>query len=347
MIVTSPPVYQRGISAVKAVHNGQITDGLRVAGLAAMANMIAGRRMKVHFRKCLPVCDIASIPTGPPRLQWYTRGRTSPNLKALRCRMLLAPASTAIATPNYEWTVNGVAQGKRGVAASAAAASSFGPSNLISHEFDLVDGSGDAIAGNTAFDAFINVDYGCRPVGATIFEIGRDKLDTATHVAVATDVWALGAEIYDRDVTDLTQAIWDLYKQQGTPHLAWARDASSATTQVGTTWKNAVDGATTGWATTAAGFYIWPLGRQRLTTTTVEVEFWVYASTAGGTTEVRVVGSGGTIATITGITTQGWYSATATLNASLADDLVIVEFRNATAGQTASLYSAVLHDYKP
>jgi hypothetical protein len=117
-----------------------------------------------------------------------------------------------------------------------------------------------------------------------------------------------------------------------------------------TTFKNIIDSGSGGWSAIAPGFEYWALNRGLMTSMAEDqARFWVYAEAGDdpNTGTVRFVGSAGTIATITGISSLDWYFVDANLDASLASDHMIIEAKNDTGSATTKVYSAGFFDSLP
>lgn len=349
--VNKVPGYGRYVN--KMCRNQVIPDGLKMAGLAGDANMLAGRRLKRHFEKWIRPEDAYSA--AGSRRTWITRSYTSLNLKALKARVLLVPAANGFsASPYYQWAVDvggagAVNQVERYVPGSSAVVGTFDLDDIFVDEVTLTDDgtpAGAAIAGDKEIDLSLTVVDGARVIGATVYEVPLDQLDTDVHTACRTDRYGVGAAILTAGLDDPVETAWALYKRNGAPLIGWCTDDGAPVTQNSATYKNVLDGTTTGWAATAAGFPILPRYRHRQVTTGVNVVFWVRAKTdAGSTGRVRFVGSGGTIATITGIgTTEAFHSVQATIDGTLDDDLIIVECSDSTPN-TVSVYAAGAYEW--
>lgn len=329
-IISVPKVPGSGYSHVRVARNESIPDGFGLSVLAGQANMILGRRKKVLWSHANIGTDPRAIHTATG-IVYAGRFYTSPNPRAVKVRMLVIDSTAAGADPYLQWTVGGVAQPAISIAAGPAAPTAT-PSGLRVIDRTFIDGSGNDLAGATAYDFKVEATDGASICGATIYEVVNAEFDTTYHTCVPTDVYAVGAKILDRDITALIEKIWTAYKQQGTHHVRWSNEDTSPRARNSATYENVIDGATTGYAATAAGFPYYPYRRGRQTTTTVPCVFWAYASTnAGSTGRVRFTDGGGTLATITGIgTTLQVYTTTGTIDSTQTRRLCVIEHSDST-----------------
>jgi len=323
--------------------NRATVHGLHFAQAAAAVNMCSGRRKKVHAQQWIKPSNMTTSATARTVSRGYLR--TSPDVLEVRCRMMVAPTAASLTVPGTAiWTVNGVAQSTINLP-GIVTSKGTDPETWFVVDQVFVDGSGDPLAGNTAMEFSLALDDGARVFGWTVYETQFTELDTASHQAVLVDPFGDGADILDRDLSDLVETMYTLWKQQAGVQIFWSVADATAITQNSTTYKNVLDAATTGWASTAAGFYVHPYKRGTLTSSSDPVTLWAIANTSAGTGNVRFTTSAGTLGTISSIgTTLQAYTTTADLNSANTSDLVVVEVNN-NAANTTSFYACGMIEY--
>ncbi len=329
----------------KAARNACIPDAEQVLKLAYRTNAIAGRRFKRLWSKFIPGTDAYSA-VGASTL-WRGVFHTSPNVGDVRVQVIARGSENLGTAHYYEWTVGGVPQGRRYVIVDETLSGPtdyyYGATLRLSKQ-RFVDGAGEPLAGNTQYEFSLEVNDGCRVVGATIYEATRSQLDTDIHTAVRVDPLAVGSPVLSREIADMHHAAWHIWQKQGPVHVAWSNEDITPPTQTGTTYRNLIDATTTGYSASASGQWLHGAGHHRFFTNTMSCLFWCYASTdAGSNGRVRFTGSSGTLATITGIgTTPQIYSTV--LNITAADSLVVLEHSNSNAGQTTTTHAAGFYE---
>jgi hypothetical protein len=303
-----------------------------MAAMANVLNSIAFRRCKLLMSKFTYVGNFPQ----PPQT-FFSRFYCSPYVSDVYVIMLLGDNGPGGAG-NYFWTVDGVNQSAHSVANSVASA---GPEDYFFQASRFVTAGGASLAPGV-HDVSCTLTSTTAISGCAILEIPKG---IETTNALPPDVYSVGSPILDRDIAALTDRTWGIYLTQGTHQIHWTSNAVGAT-QTGTTYANILDGATTGYASTAAGFHTIPYRQSTLAGTTVPVTMWVYADDGAGaanTGRVRFVNAAGTIGTITGIGAAGYYTTTGTLDPTLTSDLVIIEHSNATAGQSCTTRGAGMY----
>jgi hypothetical protein len=328
-----PEVPSTGAKHLIRGRNGAMAMGSQQAALANLLNTIAFRRGKVLLSKFTYLGNFPS-----PSQAFFARFYCSPKVTDVYVAMLLGDSGTPVAN-TYFWTVDGVVQATRAVQQTLVP--SPGPSAYQLQLSRFVDAGGNALAAGV-HDVNLQMAGTAAITGCVIFEVASNFGDTAQ--ALAPDVYSVGSPVTGRDLAALHDRAWLLHRQQGTHHIHWT-DNAVGKTQLGATYKNILDATTTGYAATAAGFWTIPFRQATLAGTTVPVTMWVYASSDGTTGRVRFVNAAGVIATITGIGAPGYYTATGTLDPTLASDLVIVEHSEATAGKTITTRGAGMYSF--
>jgi hypothetical protein len=343
--------YQQGYGLIHegVARNGRPTNGFGLASLANYINMISARRLHVLGQGG---GTIAAGFAGGAGLtgRGTLRCHTSPNCAGVECLMVFAPSTSTTVFDSYIWTVGNVTaaetygQSTRYLAGNGAGAS--GPNDIIVDRQRFKKTSGADIPGDV--DLNLDLEASGFLIYYIVYEVQQTSLDTSSHTCVPLDVFHIGAPILDRDIADLQDTIWTLYKRQGVTEFSWqAPDAGSEPSQTGTTYKNILDASTAGYSSSAAGFWTVPYRKNRLAGTTVDVVLWATGAVNTGTGgRVRFSNSAGVIGTITGYTTsRTTRTTTATLDATLtSSDLVIVEHSD-SAGNTMTTMAAGMIDY--
>lgn len=335
MPIVTPPVPSAGIKPLLYARNGVIADGGWVAGLVNAANMLTGRRTKLLYAKG---GTVNALMFGTPANLLKSRFRTSPYPTNVEVMMVLAKSNSATAYGSYQWNVGGVAQTTRYVGGSTAGTN--GPNDLFVDRQIFKDGSGAHLAGSTVYDAYCTSSTNLQVVFCCVYE-PQSAILSGSYGGLVSTAYGVGGPITGARLNELTEALWAIYREHGATPIFFSDALNIPATTAGTTWKNVLDGATTGYAAGAAGFWTTPLNKNTYAGTTVNVTFWAKAKTNTGTGgRVRFINSAGTLATITGFnTTESTISTTATMDATLTSDLVIVEHSD-SAGNTVTTYAA-------
>ncbi len=330
----------------KLGRNAALPDAESMVRLATRTNAILGRRFKRLWSKNGP--GQTSYMAAGSATTWRGVFHTSPNVRSVRVQVIhqCAGVNPALGTDHYyQFTVGGVAQRRRNVGTDGYDQST---ASFLDHlRYDtgtFYDGAGNQLAGNTQYEFSLTVNDGCRIVGVTIYECRALSLDTDTQTAVRYDTMAVGTPVLASHLEDLHNGAWLAWQKQGPVHVAWSTEDTGPPVRTGATYENVIDGATTGYAATAAGQWAYMDGHGSFSSATVPCVFWCHANTdVGATGRVRFIGSGGVLATITGIgTTAQIYTVTATVAA--IDTLVVIEHSNATGGQSITTRAAGFYE---
>ena len=323
--------------------NGDLTDGVKMNQLAGAINSLSARRLHVLAQggNGMAMTSAGSVDIGACKFH------TSPNCAGVEVMMVLGRSTSATLLGSYQWTVGGVAQASRYMGGSTAGTN--GPDDLVVDKQRFVDGSGNQLAGDTDYTATFNTSASIAAAAYVIYEVPRSTVVTGSAVqsVLGYDIFGHGNPILDRDISRLTDAMWLMYRRQGAHQFSFAAVTTLIPTQTGTTPKNICDDATTGYGANAAGFWTIPRRKNRLAGTVVNVALWARSECTTSDGVVRFSNSAGVIGSITGIAAVGFYSTTATLDATLStSDLVIVEhFSAANAAGVVNTYSAGIYEY--
>lgn len=355
IIVGVNRAYASGVSPLAIGRQGAITDGFAVASLTGYINHLLARRMHV-----LAQGGNAAVSAGLPSSgqNGVVRFHTSPNCKRVYMSAICARSGSNTVLGSFNWNVfSSTGTGLGGldtIYVGGASGSAASPNDLSIHTQRV------AIAN---VDLSPDTTYGMRLTGAStnvqllyfvVYELPRSTVDTTTDTAIPLHPFQVGAPILDRDIGDLTDSLWTMYKRGGPMQGVYSDITATPVTSVGTTWTNIMDGSTTGFAAGAAGLRTIPYRKNRATGTTLDVVFWsnTQALGAAATAEIRFVNSSGTIASMTGLdgslgaTGMVLHTTSGTLDATLAtSDLVIAEQRNATAGQGVTTTAFGIYEF--
>jgi hypothetical protein len=208
-----------------------------------------------------------------------------------------------------------------------------------------------AVDADTTYEVACRKVNGCRVAYFLAYEKASREVDEDVDFYVELE-GGLFEPVTDR-IRERLLNYADVWKANGSHLLSWlgTRDGTSPT-ESGTAWVNVIDGNATISASTA-GFY---LGDGTITleewcrlsdNKTVDVVLAAHGSCAGGSTgEVRLANSGGTLCSLTGIsTTSQWYSTTTTISALDTVSKADLQFRVAAGGSTLTLNAVSLYCY--
>ena len=201
----------------------------------------------------------------------------------------------------------------------------------------------------THYDVELNTNDYSRPVACLVFERGAlTGLDDTDTGAVNPTVPALGMPILDDEAQAQLDAGTRLWNHSGSQLFALSGENLSSTAEFSTTstsFRNIYDNSTISSAITV-GHTVQATYHNADSEATVPVEFFVYAehtSAFATTGEVKLT-DGTTSLTITGITTEGWYSITGAIPAALAKWDVRIKMSGAS-GTATKLWAASLCEW--
>jgi hypothetical protein len=334
-----PPTRARPYPPLKIARNGAITGAVGASQLSNMLTMLSGRRVRQHFSRSISSAD-AYVAGAGPRVTWRTYLRTTPWARAVRARVGLADAPNTYrgtGAPAFRFRVDGVALEDH--------VANYGGANVPPRFASAWEDCLLPMTAGALHYVELEVLNGARPLYCAIYE------DQETY---AGDDLSFGVRANDPITSgrwqEIAQRAWDLWRYQGSVHFAWCTPAGDALTVATATLTNMLDGSTAGWSSGAAGFPVWPRGRGRqFSQASSDVLCWAYAASST-TGQVVFKCSTGTIATISGITTAGWYSAQGTLpTASDSPGVVTVEYArtSGSGGASCSIYAAGMFDHTP
>lgn len=318
-----------GLADFSLVQNGDILNGFAGASLSNYLYSQLLRRGKVLYRRAFPLGTFA--PSGQTH-----RVRITPayhlDFENVYCTVLFGDSGTFGTAGFATFVSNGVSQLALIPDPVHSAVVSAGPLHFRRVTFKL-----------SALATTLDISWSAAANSAiqSVVIFGGVLASSATYASIASpSQYVAGAPVTTGDFTNLPIYAFEMHRVMGTTYFSW----SGAISSTGTTWTNLLDASTTGFAAAAAGFQVIPEKQSTMTGTTVRCIFWVYASSTGVNGRVRISNSTGVIATITGITAAGYYTATINLDATLtAADLMTVEFSEAAGGATVNVNGCGLY----
>ncbi len=198
---------------------------------------------------------------------------------------------------------------------------------------------------------------GCRVIGATVWELPRLMLDTATDAAVDAYQFGRNLPIEDADVLDLLAATEKAWKRLGSQYIAWSTDpglsGTGYITRTSATAANLIDQSATTWTSATPGFSCMPTNRGSFESNNVPCVFGYYGQVySGGTGAGSGVvtlhrdNSGTAIATVTSSDADGlgWHYTTCNLDASQGLEKFDVKIKG-DGTRAIRVYAVSLFDY--
>lgn len=332
------------IVVAKYARNGLIPHAVLETELTHSLNFAAAIRGKNLFTWSLPIASMSA--SGGSRTRWRAAAHTSPLLRRLRAMIYAArndadanaPAVTIAVTNANESTTYGTA--------TLATNNNFGGSTSDDTPNEFI--SGELVIGGVPADTDVYIkvsdEANGRVLAVSIQEemvklISGNGYVLPAGVSVMTPIDAARRET----LYELATTLW---KRQAAHAWNWTVDnqASPITESAGTS-KNIIDSSTSVSAATPGATLDLRYNRTR-GLTTVPCVFRAYAENTGGAgpNAVLLKDSGGaTVATISGVTTAGWYSTTVNLPASLAK--YDIWFNGTSGGGTFKLGAVSLFQY--
>lgn len=329
--------FSKGMVEIQQARQNGITDSFGMNIIAGYVNHLAARRMHVLAQ------GGNSVGNYPPSgLTIAGTFHTSPNCNRVEALMIAGRSTSATVLGSSRWSINSVFITPT-VYTAGSVTGTVGPNDLSVSRTRMLN-SGSDLVGNTTYSW--GLETGATAISVLyfiIYEVPRDSLNLASDTGVPLDVFASGAPILDRDIGDVTDALWTLYKRQGIPQFTFEH-VTGTTPTANATFKNVLDATTTGYASSAAGYWTIPYRKHRMTKTTLDVVLWAVSATlAGADGQVKFTNAAGTVGTITGISTAAVYTTTATIDASTSgSQLVVVEHKSAAS--TISTIAAGMYE---
>ncbi len=315
------------------LQNGDILDGYAGAALANALYSQLLRRSKVLYHRVFPLGTFA--PSGQTHHARFLPGFNG-EFDNVYCTILFGDSGTVGAAGFASFLSAGVSQLPFIPDPVNSAVVTAGPIHFRRVTFRL-----DPVATNNEISWSASANSAIQ----SIIIYGGVLAASATYAGIAAPSrYVAGAPVTTSDLPALMNYAFEMHRVMGTTYFSW----SGAISSTGTTWVNVTDASTTGYAAAAAGFMVIPEKQATMTGTTVRCIFWVYASSTGANGRVRISNSTGVLATITGITAAGIYTANVDLDPTLTtSDLVVVEFSEAAGGATVNVNGAGLYALAP
>ena len=336
----------------RGFRNGVTPPAKEIASMANYVNSMLANRTKILFHKQIAEAD--AYDTITQATTWRFQGRTSPNGTQVRARMLIAPSAvTGQSQPQGKWTVNGTDQTTFYSMQKIAATPS------TPNDWYVLDDIWTGISGNTQLRCELTLTDRLKVLSATVYEVPRATLDTATDVAIDSQKFVFSGPIYDRDVLDIITDSRALFKQGGPNHFTWSVAATTANTTTSTSYVNVLDSSTSAWAAASPGWVTWPKYHGYIHTVsgdaeTIPITFWAYLKTSNAAQAVTCIlvdqnnGTGAPIATLTSTSTTGEYQSTTANWAFNSTNSMKLDamFKIAGGAATASIYQCGVYEYE-
>lgn len=344
----APIGYPTRLDHLRWCANGSIPRYGFLRKVVDAQNHIMAHRRKVFARwgAATPAADVAGA-IGTQTI-WRFRCRTGYGAARMKFLVGFVPATTGNGGAGQALeidVVNGGTQTLTITPGDRTGSATWSPDDLIIRtHFAEVDP-------NTVYSVAVRKLNGCRPVLFLAYEDADRAIDGSVDYFHELEP-GIGEPVYD-SVRDRLLKLALIWKVNGSQLLTWpgTRDGTSPTV-ASTTWTNVIDSATSVSASTA-GFY---LGDGSITleewcrlsdNKTIDVVLAAHGSvnTGVGNGEVRLQNSGGTLCSITGITTTpGWFTTTTTISALDTVSKADLQFRTAV-GNTITLNAVSMYAY--
>lgn len=279
---------------------------------------------------------------GAARERWRFRFRTGTHAAKLGVRMQIAQLDGVGTDPYVKFVCTAVGGGTSPSFEMHAGGGSATSSDVTSEStFAYMSEACDADKEYTVEAT----EYGsARLISACFFE---EASFAVTSGGYPPERYSVGSPIYDADRQAQLEAATNAWKKNGSHLFSYAVNQYTAprTTSVGTTRNPVDDSLSTSASVASPGFwadleYCNTIGQAQ-----VPVEFSVYASCSAGNGLAHLLDSATatTLISISNITTEGWYTATGTIPATLAK--YDMAFKRGNNPSTTSLWSFTLAQY--
>jgi hypothetical protein len=358
--VPADRAYPRRLQPKRWCRNGAIPDALFQTKAEIALNHTLAYRRKVVLSCGGDFGSSSSIGTGGTTTYWRTHFRSGYGVTALQFDMLLGPSGGGAGTgvsPRIEIDVtdpSGPTTQTVRIDYSANSAVDE-PRSIGYHERKI------PIDPLTTYEVAVRgIDFG-RPISVTAYEYADPEVD-ASRLWFAELAPTVEQPIYDKVREYFARGMSEVWLENGPMLLQWpGNGAGTAQQNTGTTWRNMLDlssttvgSSTPGWnfAAQSSGGHelenLEPLCRLRDTIgfgKSLPVTFAVYAERGAGiqSAQVRLQAAFGTVASITGITSAGWYTANTTIADVSANTKIDLQGRGLGVADRCDLYAAVLY----
>lgn len=318
--------HTEGIAKFEACRQNGLTSAHGMTMIADYVNTLTSQRMHVLAQGG---SSIGAYPNSGLIVGGYFH--TSPNCKRVQAILVCGRSASNTVLGKASWAINGTTCDNVYVAGSVSGTT--GPQDFTVAHSRMATGGifGADLTADTTYQWTLTTGAVALSVAYfLIFEVPADQVDPTADLAISHDVFQVGAPILDRDIGKVGDSLWTLYKRSGNPQFSWSHLVGTAPT-ANATFKNVLDATTTGYSSSASGFWTIPYRKNRFGSTMLDVLLWCVSSmSAGADGQVKFTNGAGTIGTITGITGSNVFTTTATIDASTSgSQLVVVEHQSA------------------
>lgn len=202
------------------------------------------------------------------------------------------------------------------------------------------------VSANTTYEGVIQqIDF-ARILDVCVYEEASPYVDPAVDHYVDISEGAVGFPVYDSTRESIVRGLSEMWRKNGS-HLYSYPGPETGTLSPGTTWTNYFD-LTTSVSSSSTKVYLgngFAEAMCRLSDgMTLDVVLAVYGQAIGGNTgEVRFQDAGGTLCSITGITTTlGWHTTTTTISAIDERGEMDLQVRNSNGAHSISVHAVSL-----
>jgi len=342
----TPRNYPPIIESNRFVRNGVPVQAALVRQLVESTNHSAGRREKVVFQKCKQLDSILESDTADTEL-WHFGFHSGYNAFRLSFDYVLAAWSGDEVDPPYcYWAVTDGWTGGSTVNTEnfSSQRKSTVPSD-VPQEFRVGRVSVD-IEPNTAYRCVLHGVNDARIVSCSAVVVYNKVADDADTGVVDQGLGTMGSPILSAHTSDLVASVNALWNRNAVHLFSWSSDRESASlTRAGTSQHSIWAAGVTVVSAITKGFTVDTTGHNRLTGTSVPVFMAVRAerTVGSGDASVTLKSASGNHITISGITTEGWYTTTGTI--PIGETKFAFHHFTDGAGTTIRTDAAVLFEY--
>ncbi len=324
---TIPRLLNRGLFARNTL---PVMGGFGTRCASAINHIVAYRR-KCVFTKCL---DLQSVSAGTLNQNdlWYGRFHAGHGATRLLGRIGLAPPDNSGAAPAACWlslyNVDTTTTTTTAKTFQSYNTASDTPANFAYGTFAI------DLEPNDTYEWTLIVDDYSRPFSLGLWESPAIPVDTSNGGTVDPQ-YGVGSPLTDSTHQDLHEACTDLWERNGAHLFSWSRNTTTTVTINSSSYVSLFDGTSTGGAAiTVPSFHLNTLYHASLNGG-VGIVFAVKGRVTSGSSGGFVLkdGANTSIAEVTSVTTTNqWWTATATLDAVVANDLYTVEVKDGGFG---------------
>ncbi len=351
LTIPVPSLPADGLDPLQVARNDVPVSATHVNPVVSLINAVGGRRGKVLFT------HHTNQVTTPSAVNWRFQAHTSPNCNAIIVDTVF-DTSTAAATPYVQWTTTPTAGGAAARTQTAIAvpynpgASSTPDGYVLRRQIwtDLDDATPTISDATFRAEMYANNVF---PRCCTIYEGVRDTYDifAPPSMVVIPSGFVQGANIYRTAVSTLYSNLDQLWERQGQTVFNWTQSTTGtgvmgAAAVTGTSYENILISSFSAYDDAAPGYWFRPKDRGTRTTNEVPVRVWCYAeeTDVGGT--INFDTADGSLGTIAGITTAGWYSTDMTLDARVDEVKIDVLAMASGAAEVITVRAVGMYEYQ-